>query len=55
MIYVIKKTNQFKQDFKLCIKRGLDINEFTNVLTLLRNGSPLPEHIENTIMIQYKV
>ena len=47
MIYIIKKTNQFKQDFKLCINRGLDINEFTKVLTLLQNGSPLPEHYKD--------
>ena len=47
MIYVIKKTNQFKQDFKLCIKKGLDINEFAKVLTLLQNGSPLPEQYKD--------
>ena len=47
MIYTIKKTNQFKQDFKLCIKKGLDINEFTKVLTLLQNGSPLPEQYKD--------
>lgn len=43
MIYIIKKTSQFKQDFKTCVRRGLDLNEFTQVLTLLQNGSPLPE------------
>lgn len=43
MIYTIKKTSQFKQDFKLCIKRGLDIDEFTTVLKLLQNGQPIPE------------
>ena len=47
MIYTIKKTNQFKQDFKLCIKRGLDINEFIQVLTLLQNGSALPERYKD--------
>ena len=47
MIYTIKKTNQFKQDFKLCIKWVLDINEFTKVLTLLQNGSPLPEQYKD--------
>ena len=47
MTYTIKKTNQFKKDFKLCIKRGLDINEFTKVLTLLQNGSPLPEQYKD--------
>ena len=35
------------QDFKLCVKRGLDINEFTTVLTLLANGSPLPERYKD--------
>ena len=43
MIYTIKKTNQFKQDFKTCVKRGLNINEFVKVLELLQNGSTLPE------------
>ena len=43
MKYSIRKTSQFKKDFKLCVKRGLDINEFTKVLTLLQEGSPLPE------------
>ena len=43
MIYIIKKTNQFKQDFKLCIKRGLDTEEFIKVLTILQNGLVLPE------------
>ena len=43
MIYIIKKTSQFKQDFKTCVRRGLDLNKFTQVLTLLQNGSPLPE------------
>ena len=47
MIYTIKITNQFKQDFKLCIKSGLDINEFIKVLTLLQNGSPLPEQYKD--------
>lgn len=47
MVYTIKKTSQFKQDFKLCVKRGLDINEFTTVLTLLANGSPLPERYKD--------
>ena len=41
MTYTIKYTNQFKQDFKLCIKRGLDIDKFTKVLNLLQNVSPL--------------
>ncbi len=43
MIYEIKPTNQFKKDFKVCIKRGLDPNEFKIVLDLLQNGAHLPE------------
>ena len=43
MTYIVKKTSQFKQDFKQCVKRGLKIDEFAKVLSLLQNGSPLPE------------
>lgn len=43
MKYSIRKTNQFKKDFKLCIKRGLDVNEFVKVLNLLQEGAVLPE------------
>ena len=43
MIYTIKKTSQFKQDFKLCLKRGLNLDEFIQVLSLLQNGATLPE------------
>ena len=43
MIYTIKKTSQFKQDFKLCLKRGLNLDEFIRDLSLLQNGATLPE------------
>lgn len=43
MKYSIRRTSQFKKDFKLCLKRGLDIDEFTKVLTLLQEGAPIPE------------
>lgn len=43
MIYEIKPTNQFKKDFKVCIKRGLNPNEFKIVLDLLQKGEHLPE------------
>ena len=43
MIYTIKRTSQFKQDFKLCLKRGLNLDEFIRVLSLLQNGETLPE------------
>ena len=43
MIYGIRKSSQFKKDFKICLKRGLCIEEFTKVITLLQTGAVLPE------------
>ena len=43
MKYGIRQSSQFKKDFKLCLKRGLDIEEFKKVLELLQNGSVIPE------------
>ena len=36
-------TNQFKKDYKLAIKRGLDINKLDTVIRLLVLDEPLPE------------
>lgn len=43
MMYEIRQSSQFKKDFKLCLKRGLDPQKFADVVELLRNGSTLPE------------
>lgn len=43
MIYTIQKTSQFQKDFKKCLKRGLNVDEFVKVLGLLQNGLPIPE------------
>lgn len=43
MKYDIRRTSQFKSDFKLILKRGIDISEFQKVLTLLANGEVIPE------------
>ncbi len=43
MKYEIRRTSKFKDDFKLMIKRGVDIKEFQDVLTLLANGLAIPE------------
>ena len=43
MIYEIRRSNQFKKDYKMCVKRGLNIEEFKKVLLLLQSGSTLPE------------
>ena len=42
MIYKIKQSSQFKKDFKLCLKRGLKIELFEEVISLLSEGSVLP-------------
>ena len=43
MIYGVRQSSQFKKDFKTCIKRGLDLEEFKTVLKLLQTGASLPE------------
>ena len=43
MTYGIRRSSQFKKDFKLCMKRGLDENKFKEVLYLLQIGACLPE------------
>ncbi|MDE5990221.1 MAG: type II toxin-antitoxin system YafQ family toxin [Clostridia bacterium] len=39
----IEYQGQFKKDFKLAVKRGCDIAELQNVISLLANEQPLPE------------
>ncbi|MCM1119621.1 MAG: type II toxin-antitoxin system YafQ family toxin [bacterium] len=41
--YTVKSTTQFKKDYKLAIKRGLDIKLLDNIITQLAMGIPLPE------------
>ena len=41
--YTVKPTTQFKKDYKLAIKRGLDISLLENVIADLAMGMPLPE------------
>lgn len=36
-------TNQFKRDYKLAIKRHLDIDLLDNIIRCLSNGEPLPK------------
>lgn len=43
MKYEIKRTSQFKKDYKLAVKRGFKINLLKEVVSLLANGQPLPE------------
>ena len=39
--YEIKNTSQFKKDFKLAKRRGLNLNLLKNVITKLANGETL--------------
>lgn len=43
MIYKIKRSSQFKKDFKTIIKRGYNLTELENVIRILKNGGVLPE------------
>ena len=42
MKYVIERTTQFKKDFKLAERQGLDVSELKEVVQLLANGETLP-------------
>lgn len=39
----IEFTGQFKKDYKIAVKRGCNIQELTNVFTMLANEQTLPE------------
>ncbi len=40
--YTLEVTNQFKKDFKRCIKRGLPIPKIMEAMRLLENTGSLP-------------
>lgn len=41
--YTVKTTSQFKKDFKLAMKRGLNIDLLEIVIATLALGKPLPD------------
>lgn len=41
--YTVKPTTQFRKDYKLAIKRGLDISLLEDVIATLAMGLSLPE------------
>ncbi len=43
MKYSVKLTSQFKKDYKLAIRHGLDIGLLDNVIKMLAMGEVLPE------------
>lgn len=41
--YIVKPTSQFKKDYKLAMKRGLDISLLEDIIAKLALGESLPE------------
>lgn len=41
--YTVKPTSQFKKDYKLAMKRGLDISLLEDIIAKLALGEALPE------------
>ncbi len=41
--YIVKPTTQFKKDYKLAVRRGLDIGLLDDIIAALALGLPLPE------------
>ena len=51
----LKRTTQFKKDFKRVIKRGLPINAIDDVIITLRNQKPLePKHFDHALTGNFK-
>lgn len=40
--YIVKPTTQFKKDYKLAMKRGLEIDMLEDIIAALATGEPLP-------------
>ena len=47
MIYAVKRSTQFKRDFKVISKRGYDIGELYNVISILAKGGVIPEKYQD--------
>ncbi len=45
--YTVKFTSQFKKDYKLAIRRGLEIALLNDVVSVLAEGGVLPEKNRN--------
>ena len=45
MKYTVKLTTQFKKDYKLAIRHGLNIGLLDNVIKMLAMGDALPEKL----------
>ena len=55
MKYSIERTKQFKKDFKLAEKQGLNIDELEEVVKKLANGERLPKEYKDHELKGYYV
>ena len=54
-MYAIKPTTKFRQDLKLCQKRGYDIQAITDVIKILAAGESLPpKNRDHALVGNYK-
>ena len=50
----IEFQNRFKKDYKAAIKRGCNIEELTNIISMLANEQPLPAKYKDHALINSK-
>lgn len=48
--YTVKLTTQFKKDYKLAIKRGLNIQLLDNIIDMLAMGKSLPDKNQDHLL-----
>ena len=54
MIYQIRRTSQYKKDYKLAIKRGLAIDKLDKAVELLATNGILPPEYNDHTLVGYK-
>ena len=55
MAYNIKVLNKFKKDVKLAHKRGLPMEDLDKIITILKDGDPIPEsYKDHPLQGEYK-
>ncbi len=54
MIKLIKRTSQFKKDYKKAIKKGCNEEDFRDILKILVNQQPLPQKYRDHLLTDSK-
>ena len=55
MKYRIERTTQFKKDFKLAEKQGMDMTKLADAVRILADGEMLPrEYLDHELQGKYK-